>query len=73
MEFVNAFRRSRFASRLAGAMLLGAATLLGPKPDPTEHWATPVEIVDAVRSEQAPDPGQPLPGGARLLWALLDG
>lgn len=72
MGTVNVFRRSRFASRLAGALLLGTATLLMPKPDPTDHWAKPVEIVDVIHDEQAPDPGEPLPGGARLLWALVD-
>lgn len=53
-------RHVRLASRLAGAALLGAATILVPKADPTEHWATPVEVVAAVESEQAPDPDEPL-------------
>lgn len=61
-------RRARLASRIAGAALLGAATILVPKADPTEHWATPVSPVAAVEQEQAPDPDQPLPSGARLLW-----
>jgi hypothetical protein len=61
-------RRARLASRIAGAALLGAATILVPKADPTEHWATPVEIVAAVESEQAPDPDEPLPGGAVIAW-----
>lgn len=60
--------RGLLASRIAGAALLGAATILVPKADPSEHWAKPVEVVAAVSSEQAPDPDQPLPGGALIAW-----
>lgn len=52
-------RRARLVSRIAGAALLGAATILIPKADPTQHWATPVDVVVVVESEQAPDPGRP--------------
>lgn len=56
------------AARLAGAIMLGTATLLVPKADPTEHWATPPKIEPAVEVEQAPDPGDPLfPEFGRLL------
>lgn len=54
-------RRARWISRLAGAALLGAATILLPKADPAEHWATPVKIVVEVQAEQAPDPGEQVP------------
>jgi hypothetical protein len=53
-------RRARLASRIAGAALLGAATILVPKADPHEHWATPVEAVVSIEVEQAGDPDDPL-------------
>jgi hypothetical protein len=61
-------RRALLASRIAGAALLGAATILVPKADPAEHWATPVDRVAAVAYEQAADPDEPLPGGIRIVW-----
>jgi hypothetical protein len=63
-------RRARLASRAVGAAMLGAATILVPKADPTEHWATPVDVLAAVEVEQAPDPDEPLPGGALIAWPL---
>ncbi len=61
-------RRARLASRAVGAAMLGAATILVPKADPTEHWATPIQVPAAIEMEQAPDPDQPLPGGALIVW-----
>jgi hypothetical protein len=68
MAATSTARRARLASRLAGAVLLGTATLLVPKADPREHWATPPEPIAAVEVEQAADPDEPLPGGALVSW-----
>jgi hypothetical protein len=57
---MSSHRRARLASRIAGAALLGAATILVPKADPNEHWATPVEVVVTVEAEPAGDPDDPL-------------
>jgi hypothetical protein len=63
-------RRVRLTSRLAGAALLGAATVLVPKADPADHWATPLAPVGIVAHARAPDVDQPLPGGARIVWPV---
>lgn len=46
------------APRLAGAVLLGVATLLGPKADPSEHWAVPprTDVVEVAEDVGQPDP-----------------
>ena len=43
--------RAAVAPRIVGAVLLGVATLMVPKRDPREHWATPprTDIVE-IRS-----------------------
>lgn len=57
--------RAAVAPRLAGAVLLGVATLLGPKADPSEHWAVPprTDVVEIVEDVGEPDP----------LDAMIDG
>jgi hypothetical protein len=47
-------------AQLAGALLLGMATLLGPKADPREHWATPPRSPIVEVQEDPADPGASL-------------
>lgn len=50
--------REAVAPRLAGAVLLGVATLLGPKADLTQHWAVPpqTDVVEIQEHAGDPDP-----------------
>lgn len=50
--------RHALAPRLAGAVLLGVATLLIPKADFTEHWAVPPasDVVEIQEDVGEPDP-----------------
>jgi hypothetical protein len=52
-------RRTRAKLRLAGALFVGLATVLQPKADPTEHWATPPRPPVAVQEDPA-DPDETL-------------
>lgn len=50
--------RDAIAPRLAGAVLLGVATLLGPRADPAQHWAVPpqTDVVEIQEDVGDPDP-----------------
>ncbi len=41
---------------LVGALLLGMTTLLAPKADPREHWATPPRQLFVAVQEDPADP-----------------
>ena len=64
--------RGVVAPRIVGAVLLGVATLMVPKRDPREHWATPprTNIVEIVEDNRTPDPFDPINIALRA-WRLL--
>ena len=47
------------ALRVVGPALLGLGTIFAPKPNPDDHWSTPVNLVVAVAG------GPETPGGER--------
>jgi hypothetical protein len=64
-------RRGDTGAQLAGAVMLGMATLLEAKPDPREHWATPPRTRVVAAQENPADPDETL-DDIDLAFLLVD-